>query len=484
MPSEYLIHLTSKEKLEIKKRIPEGQHIIKKALEAFWNLKLKMTKESSKIIPADHLLAFPIFHNPLFRIRKQLQSEWNLHPHLARIDTILTEKGEHRSITNIKQIIKELLPNIETRSLKKLINHAQSIQKRIPTWFKKRLDTERKWEKNEIVKFKDDINEDQYGIYADNTLQQLRVNASGHGTPTGTPWDTKEWDRHTEFTKTATWGTKAPHNHSPAIRGAQHETYPPNEGWLTANGQPIKLTDLTIKRMTLLFTPKAGPPSCQNKWDQILHTQIEWKKVWCTLSNNFSNPYDTKTWFKLIHRGLRLNGNDKTVNNNRCRLCNQARESHVHLLTCNKLNHLRRLVLKLLRATGLNLDFFAYPQTWLTCLNEHNEPLNNVQVALITIHWNVLYKHMTKQKLDNKTFCDRAALKEYARTISAGGEGGGGERALPYWSPFSSTSAPLCSSWTRSRAQEAAAPTRPAGRSVRASPHDAHRRFQRAAAEA
>eukprot|EP00965_Chrysotila_dentata_P256122 6212440-Pleurochrysis_carterae.AAC.3 len=136
------------------------------------------------------------------------------------------------------------------------------------------------------------------------------------------------------------------------------------------------------------------------------------------LSNNLSNPYDTKTWFKLIHRNLRLNSNDKAVNTNRCRLCEQARESHAHLLTCSKLNHMRRFVLKLLRATGLDLDSFAYPQTWLTCLNEHNEPLNNVQVALITIHWNVLYKHMTKQKLVNRTFSDRAALKDYARTVA------------------------------------------------------------------
>eukprot|EP00965_Chrysotila_dentata_P200480 6180003-Pleurochrysis_carterae.AAC.1 len=305
-----------------------------------------MTKKSSKIIPTDHLLAFPIFHNPLFRIRKQRQIEWNLHPHLARIDTLLTEKGEHRSASNIKQIIKEFLPNIK-KSLKTLINHAQSIQKRIPTWFKNRLGTERTWEKNAIVKIKDDANEDQYGMYANNTLQQLRVKASGHGISTGTAWDTKEWDLHTELTKTATWGTKAPHNHTPAIRGAQHETYPPNEGWLTTNDQPIKLTDLTTKRMTLLFTPKTGPPSCEKKWEQILHTHIDWKRVWRTLSNSFSNPYDTKAWFKLIHRSLRLNGNDKAVNTNRCRLCEQARESHAHLLTCSKLNHLQRFVLKL-----------------------------------------------------------------------------------------------------------------------------------------
>eukprot|EP00965_Chrysotila_dentata_P201167 6180427-Pleurochrysis_carterae.AAC.2 len=41
-----------------------------------------MTRESSKSIPPDHFLAFPIFHNPLFRIRKELQAEWNLHPQL------------------------------------------------------------------------------------------------------------------------------------------------------------------------------------------------------------------------------------------------------------------------------------------------------------------------------------------------------------------------------------------------------------------
>eukprot|EP00965_Chrysotila_dentata_P057069 1893608-Pleurochrysis_carterae.AAC.1 len=29
-----------------------------------------------------------------------------------------------------------------------------------------------------------------------------------------------------------------------------------------------------------------------------------------------------------------------------------------------------------------------------------------------------LYKHMTKQKLDNKTFNDTAVLKDYARAIS------------------------------------------------------------------
>eukprot|EP00965_Chrysotila_dentata_P104124 3438485-Pleurochrysis_carterae.AAC.1 len=237
-----------------------------------------MNKESSKKVKPDELLAFPIFHNPLFRIRKLLQAEWHLHPQLARIDTLLTNKGANRPANNIKQIIKELLPNIPNNTLKKLINHAQSIQKRIPAWFKRRLNITREWEQNEIVKIKDDLNEDQYGLYNSNSLHQLRVSASGHGIAIGSPWNTSDWDLDTKFTKTSTWGNKAPQNHTPAIRGAQHETSPPNEGWLTAKQHPIKLSDLTIKRMTIIFTTGSGQASCQKKWENILQINIEWKK--------------------------------------------------------------------------------------------------------------------------------------------------------------------------------------------------------------
>eukprot|EP00965_Chrysotila_dentata_P021112 699355-Pleurochrysis_carterae.AAC.3 len=102
----------------------------------------------------DHLFALPIFHNPIFKFRKQLQAEWNLHPQLATIDTLLTDEGEYRPVQNIKQIIKEVIPSIESRTLKKLVTHAQSIQKRIPTWFRRRLDMKKEWKAQEIVKLR------------------------------------------------------------------------------------------------------------------------------------------------------------------------------------------------------------------------------------------------------------------------------------------------------------------------------------------
>eukprot|EP00965_Chrysotila_dentata_P260365 6213878-Pleurochrysis_carterae.AAC.2 len=66
----------------------------------------------------------------------------------------------------------------------------------------------------------------------------------------------------------------------------------------------------------------------------------------------------------------------------------------------------------------MDLNSFAYPYTWLTCLDIQNDPLSTIQVACITVYWNMIYKHMTKQKLDNKAFNNVSAIKDYVRTLA------------------------------------------------------------------
>eukprot|EP00965_Chrysotila_dentata_P155547 5139523-Pleurochrysis_carterae.AAC.1 len=66
----------------------------------------------------------------------------------------------------------------------------------------------------------------------------------------------------------------------------------------------------------------------------------------------------------------------------------------------------------------MDLEAFSFPNTWLTCLDSNNNPLNNVQTALITIHWNIVYKHMTRQKMDNKPFNSNTAQKDYCRLLA------------------------------------------------------------------
>eukprot|EP00965_Chrysotila_dentata_P041978 1392583-Pleurochrysis_carterae.AAC.1 len=54
MPKEYIVHLTKQEKRKLKNHIPNGHHNLKKSLDAFWDLKLQMTRESCKSIAPDH----------------------------------------------------------------------------------------------------------------------------------------------------------------------------------------------------------------------------------------------------------------------------------------------------------------------------------------------------------------------------------------------------------------------------------------------
>eukprot|EP00965_Chrysotila_dentata_P205811 6183175-Pleurochrysis_carterae.AAC.5 len=59
--------------------------------------------------------------------------------------------------------------------------------------------------------------------------------------------------------------------------------------WPWADTQTIRLTDLSIRRMTQLYTKATGLPSSQKKWEQIMGTPINWKQVWRTLQHPITN---------------------------------------------------------------------------------------------------------------------------------------------------------------------------------------------------
>jgi len=196
----------------------------------------------------------------------------------------------------------------------------------------------------------------------------------------------------------------------------QSEIYPPDEGWITQEGKPIKLSILSINKMTRIFTPKTKPPNSPAKWDAILGKQCDWPATWKSISDQFISAHDNKTWLRLAHRGLRLRGNDKSEQDPTCRLCGNGRQSHHHLLVCPAA--FRTTVLKLLRATHMNLDSFSYPDTWLTCLNANNQRHSAVQTGIIKIHWNTIYQHITKQTLDMKRFHTNDVSRDFARLVT------------------------------------------------------------------
>eukprot|EP00965_Chrysotila_dentata_P257601 6212938-Pleurochrysis_carterae.AAC.9 len=170
--------------------------------------------------------------------------------------------------------------------------------------------------------------------------------------------------------------------------------------------------------MTQLFSPKTSPLNAQRKWDSMLGTTQDRNLVWSSSSGSFTNAHDNKMWLRLAHRGLRLRGNDRQEQDSSCRLCGQTRESQHHLLTCDTINPFRTAVLRLLQATHMDMATFAYPGTWLTCVDAKGTKLTTVQTGLIKIHWNIIYQHMTKQKLDKKRFSNKDVARDYARVVA------------------------------------------------------------------
>eukprot|EP00965_Chrysotila_dentata_P257600 6212938-Pleurochrysis_carterae.AAC.8 len=241
-PPSITVNATGKEKKQILNNITKGHHLIYKSFKSVWSLKLRMDRDSLNRVSPDHLLAFPIFQNPVLKIRKHLQHEWSSHPKLPTLLTLLYTDGKFRSQKDIKKRIEELAPTTTNKGINRLLSHAKSIQSRIPTWFIEKLTSNhRSWQDGEIVAMVDEENEMQYCQIIKQKLYQLRLDASGHGKQIGSTWDMTGGGLDSKLIKVAVWGSRKPPGHTSAIRGLQNETYPPNEGWITPKGKTIKL---------------------------------------------------------------------------------------------------------------------------------------------------------------------------------------------------------------------------------------------------
>eukprot|EP00965_Chrysotila_dentata_P065276 2163201-Pleurochrysis_carterae.AAC.1 len=119
---------------------------------------------------------------------------------------------------------------------------------------------------------------------------------------------------------------------------------------------------------------------------------IDWAKVWSSVGSFLTTPTDEKVWFKLVHRGLMVNGEEST--NKNCRLCNYNNESQLHLLHCPALHTVKQYVTLLLQAMGLDTSQIHTELTWLLGMNKTGSLLDPAHLAVIRIHWRHVYAAM------------------------------------------------------------------------------------------
>mmetsp|Transcript_25783 Transcript_25783/g.56517 ORF Transcript_25783/g.56517 Transcript_25783/m.56517 type:complete len:209 (-) Transcript_25783:513-1139(-) len=172
---------------------------------------------------------------------------------------------------------------------------------------------------------------------------------------------------------------------------------------------------------------------------------IDWPLVWSSVGTFLTTPVDEKTWFKLAHRGLMVNGEE--TSSTECRLCDFHMESQLHLLSCPKLAPVQKFVSSVLEAmgTGLglglglglgpklapvqkfvssvleamgtNLSEIHVELTWLLGIDTNGNILPSTHLALIRIYWRHVYAVMVRVKYDGDKFSLKQVKQSIARTF-------------------------------------------------------------------
>ena len=127
------------------------------------------------------------------------------------------------------------------------------------------------------------------------------------------------------------------------IAGPTSLTFPNPRGWSPPYQQQLKkyeihnLPDLTIKRLTLLFTfphIEGLRPNCEANWSLRLGPHIPWPLIWPSLGTPLSDATEEKSWRNLLHRGTFVHNRDMNALSSLCRLrCGQI-ESILHIIKC------------------------------------------------------------------------------------------------------------------------------------------------------
>eukprot|EP00965_Chrysotila_dentata_P081159 2679090-Pleurochrysis_carterae.AAC.2 len=152
--------------------------------------------------------------------------------------------------------------------IKNTIRLIQSIQKRIPIWLLKILKRKQSWTPPFLYGWRDHDDAPIYGLADNDKLYEFHVNHSGIGTIVSTPHDLRKWNCEEHLQKIALWGTTKDYFNPPPIMGYTYNTYPQDEGWLIRNSEEsVRLSSLSVHRLTQIFTPVSKPPNCEETWN-------------------------------------------------------------------------------------------------------------------------------------------------------------------------------------------------------------------------
>ena len=406
------------------------------ALKAFWRLGIKQHVDVLKAKEPDSLRALPLFRNWLFelvkpRARRKVEARWATLGFTALGDLFNQITGEPLTRLELQSELHLKNPTIAPRAQSRLATKLHTYSGSIPADIKDFLRQSRPpFRKGDYAQLIDDLGYKVIGVFTDhNRLSETRSDASGWCWPYGTPHDVSEWDKHQELEKVAKWG-HTPKRFQP-VAGRLADTYPLDHGWTWGNHTHCHhLSELTIKRMTRLFTDlltkntkfASAPPNAQSKWNSLLQRHlpfpdIPWDEIWKSLGNFLLSPKDENTWWKYLHRALHVRSRDATLPDHSCRLCGAPKESMLHLLTCPKIKKVQDEMKPLLEALGVAA---THPHaSWLLCLDSNGKILHAPAQAVIRLFWRHTYRHMVRVETEKAQFLTSFVTRDVVRAFMA-----------------------------------------------------------------
>ena len=132
-----------------------------------------------------------------------------------------------------------------------------------------------------------------------------------------------------------------------SIIGPITTAYPRNVGWHPASvprkagtpPKPLKLSDLTIKLLTKIFTSEfmqRGFPNCAKAWRAHFPRGaiMSFKIIFKSFGTKLSDATEERQWRKFVHRATNVRNRNPKLPDHSCRLCRRTVESMLHLLEC------------------------------------------------------------------------------------------------------------------------------------------------------
>ena len=128
--------------------------------------------------------------------------------------------------------------------------------------------------------------------------------------------------------------------------GLAETSFPHPLGWTFEGALPEQtLEHNTIRTLTTLFRKKIQvPPSCEDKWPQVLGHTVPMRDIWEHFTNPLLTPRDTKNHFRVVHRSLYTRNLGPRPDHQHeaspedesdaCRLCLMTQERFSHLAEC------------------------------------------------------------------------------------------------------------------------------------------------------